>query len=293
MANVVIVCKMMTIRTIDTQQITAEVAKLCDQSCKILAPDTLKAFQKAFSLERSKLAKEILSDLLLNAEIARKKQIPICQDTGMCVIFVELGQDVRIVGGLLGDAIEEGVSRGYREGYLRKSIVSDPLFDRKNTQDNTPPVIHYDLVEGNTLKITVAPKGFGSENKSALKMLTPAQGIKGLKEFFIQTLKDSGPNACPPLLVGIGIGGTMEKSAILAKKAAIREIGSSNPHPKYAKLEEELTEMANALGIGPQGLGGDNTVFGVNIEWYPTHIAGLPVSININCNATRHASVLL
>ncbi|GAA7257412.1 hypothetical protein HpCK38_14960 [Helicobacter pylori] len=193
----------------------------------------------------------------------------------------------------MSEAIQKGVAQGYTQGYLRKSIVSDPLFERKNTQDNTPAVIHYDITEGDRLKITLAPKGFGSENKSSLAMLTPAQGVDGLKELFIQTLQNAGPNSCPPLLVGIGIGGSMEKCAILAKKAAIREIGSHNSHPKYAQLEDELLEMANAWGIGPQGLGGSVSAFGVNIEWYPIHIAGLPVAININCNAIRHKSIVL
>lgn len=279
-------------KTIQAQDITAEIVRLCEESCKIIPPDVLKAFKVAHDNETSPLGKEILGQLIENSQIALKKQIPICQDTGLCVIFVELGQEVRIEGGLLSEAIQKGVSLGYQKGFLRKSVVSDPLFDRKNTQDNAPAVIHYDLVGGQDLKITVAPKGFGSENKSALQMLTPAQGIAGLKEFFIKTLQNAGPNSCPPLLIGIGIGGTMEKASLLAKKAAVREIGSSNPDERYAKFEKELEELANSLGIGPQGLGGSTTVFGVNIEWYPTHIAGLPVAININCNAVRHKSIV-
>ncbi|ANV98133.1 fumarate hydratase [Helicobacter enhydrae] len=280
-------------KVIHTHTITQEVAKLCIQACKNVTKDVSQAFGVAYQQESSMLGKEILSQLIKNHQIAQEKQIPICQDTGMCVVFVDLGQEVQIQGGSLTDAIQQGVAQGYTQGYLRKSIVSDPVFARKNTQDNTPAVIHYNIVEGDSLSITLAPKGFGSENKSALQMLTPAQGLGGIKQFFIQTLQNAGPNSCPPLLIGIGIGGTMEQCAILAKKAAVREIGSHNKTPEYAELENELVLMANALGIGPQGLGGDTTVFGVNIEWYPTHIAGLPVAININCNAVRHKSITL
>lgn len=280
-------------REIEAQEISQSIAELCISATQVLSEDVKNAFSKAYIQESSILGKSIISQLIENAKIAQSKQIPICQDTGLCIVFVEIGQDVHIKGGLLGDAIQKGVAQGYTQGFLRKSIVNDPLFERKNTQDNTPAVIHYDIVEGDQLKITLAPKGFGSENKSSLAMLTPAQGIDGLKDLFIQTLENAGPNSCPPLLVGIGVGGSMEKCAILAKKAAIREVGSHNSHPQYAQLEDELLEMANALGIGPQGLGGKVTAFGVNIEWYPTHIAGLPVAININCNAIRHKSIVL
>ncbi|WP_300221388.1 fumarate hydratase [uncultured Helicobacter sp.] len=280
-------------REIEVQEISQSVAKLCISATQELSEDVKNAFSKAYNEESSLLGKSIISQLIENSQIAQKKRIPICQDTGLCVVFVEIGQDVHVQGGLLSEAIQQGVAQGYTQGYLRKSIVSDPLFERKNTQDNTPAVIHYDIVEGENLKITVAPKGFGSENKSALSMLTPAQGVEGIKEFFVDTLQKAGPNSCPPLLVGIGIGGSMEKCAILAKKAAIREVGSHNPHPKYAQLEDELLRVANDLGIGPQGLGGSVSAFGVNIEWYPTHIAGLPIAININCNAIRHKSILL
>ena len=280
-------------REIEVQEISQSVAKLCISATQELSEDVKNAFSKAYNEESSLLGKSIISQLIENSQIAQKKRIPICQDTGLCVVFVEIGQDVHVQGGLLSEAIQQGVAQGYTQGYLRKSIVSDPLFERKNTQDNTPAVIHYDIVEGENLKITVAPKGFGSENKSALSMLTPAQGGEGIKEFFVDTLQKAGPNSCPPLLVGIGIGGSMEKCAILAKKAAIREVGSHNPHPKYAQLEDELLRVANDLGIGPQGLGGSVSAFGVNIEWYPTHIAGLPIAININCNAIRHKSILL
>ncbi len=280
-------------REIEGQEISQSVAKLCIRATQELSEDLKNAFSKAYNEESSLLGKSIISQLIENSQIAQKKRIPICQDTGLCVVFVEIGQDVHVQGGLLSEAIQQGVAQGYTQGYLRKSIVSDPLFERKNTQDNTPAVIHYDIVEGENLKITVAPKGFGSENKSALSMLTPAQGVEGIKEFFVDTLQKAGPNSCPPLLVGIGIGGSMEKCAILAKKAAIREVESHNPHPKYAQLEDELLRVANDLGIGPQGLGGSVSAFGVNIEWYPTHIAGLPIAININCNAIRHKSILL
>lgn len=280
-------------REIEVQEISQSIAKLCISATQELSEDVKNAFSKAYNEESSLLGKSIISQLIENSQIAQKKRIPICQDTGLCVVFVEIGQDVHVQGGLLSEAIQQGVAQGYTQGYLRKSIVSDPLFERKNTQDNTPAVVHYDIVEGENLKITVAPKGFGSENKSALSMLTPAQGVEGIKEFFVDTLQKAGPNSCPPLLVGIGIGGSMEKCAILAKKAAIREVGSHNPHPKYAQLEDELLRVANDLGIGPQGLGGSVSVFGVNIEWYPTHIAGLPIAININCNAIRHKSILL
>lgn len=280
-------------REIEVEEISKNVAKLCITASQVFSKDVKVAFSKAYDQETSDLGKEIISQLIENSQIAQRKKIPICQDTGLCVVFVEIGQDVHIKGGLLGEAIQKGVAEGYTQGYLRKSIVSDPVFERKNTQNNTPAVIHYDIVGGENLKITVAPKGFGSENKSALCMLTPAQGLSGIKDFFIQTLKNAGPNSCPPLLVGVGIGGSMEKCAILSKKAAIREIGSCNPHPQYAQLENELLHIANDLGIGPQGLGGKVTAFGVNIEWYPTHIAGLPVAININCNAIRHKSIVL
>ena len=280
-------------REIEVQEISQSIAKLCISATQELSEDVKNAFSKAYNEESSLLGKSIISQLIENSQIAQKKRIPICQDTGLCVVFVEIGQDVHVQGGLLSEAIQQGAAQGYTQGYLRKSIVSDPLFERKNTQDNTPAVIHYDIVEGENLKITVAPKGFGSENKSALSMLTPAQGVEGIKEFFVDTLQKAGPNSCPPLLVGIGIGGSMEKCAILAKKAAIREVGSHNPHPKYAQLEDELLRVANDLGIGPQGLGGSVSAFGVNIEWYPTHIAGLPIAININCNAIRHKSILL
>lgn len=280
-------------KTITCQAITESVAKLCKEACYNVTPDMYAAFQKARESEVSPLGKDILGKILENADIAKSTHTPICQDTGMTVVFVELGQEVRIEGGYLEDAINEGVARGYTEGYLRKSVVGEPLFNRTNTKNNTPAVIHTRVVKGDSLKLKVCPKGFGSENKSVLKMLVPADGLEGVKKVFLEAVKLAGPNACPPMVIGVGIGGTMEKAAILAKQAAVRSVDSSNEHPDYAKLEQELLELACATGVGPQGLGGINTAVKVNIEWYPTHIAGLPVAININCHAARHADITL
>lgn len=280
-------------REIHYNDIVSSVAKLCIDACCIQTDDIKNAFNKAKDKESSPLGKSILEKLIENGKIAEKTFIPICQDTGMAVIFIELGQDVRIVGGYLEDAINEGVKEGYVGGYLRKSVVEEPLFERKNTTNNTPAVIHTRIVKGDKLNIKMAAKGFGSENKSILKMLVPADGIEGVKKVFTEAINLAGPNACPPLVVGVGIGGTMEKAAILAKMAAVREIGSHNQDERYAKLEDELLEIANNSGVGPQGLGGNTTAFAVNVEWYPTHIAGLPVAININCHAARHAHIEL
>lgn len=280
-------------KTITCQAITESVAKLCKEACYNVTPDMYAAFQKARESEVSPLGKDILGKILENADIAKSTRTPICQDTGMTVVFVELGQEVRIEGGYLEDAINEGVAQGYTEGYLRKSVVGEPLFNRTNTKNNTPAVIHTRVVKGDSLKLKVCPKGFGSENKSVLKMLVPADGLEGVKKVFLEAVKLAGPNACPPMVIGVGIGGTMEKAAILAKQAAVRSVDSSNEHPDYAKLEQELLELACATGVGPQGLGGINTAVKVNIEWYPTHIAGLPVAININCHAARHADITL
>lgn len=280
-------------KTITCQAITESVAKLCKEACYNVTPDMYAAFQKARESEVSPLGKDILGKILENADIAKSTHTPICQDTGMTVVFVELGQEVRIEGGYLEDAINEGVAQGYTEGYLRKSVVGEPLFNRANTKNNTPAVIHTRVVKGDSLKLKVCPKGFGSENKSVLKMLVPADGLEGVKKVFLEAVKLAGPNACPPMVIGVGIGGTMEKAAILAKQAAVRSVDSSNEHPDYAKLEQELLEIACATGVGPQGLGGINTAVKVNIEWYPTHIAGLPVAININCHAARHADITL
>ncbi|MGP1579456.1 MAG: fumarate hydratase [Wolinella sp.] len=280
-------------RIIACERITQAVAKLCKEACCYVTPDVYEAFKRAKKSEISPLGRDILEKILENADIAREKNMPICQDTGMSVVFVEIGQEVRIEGGYIEDAINKGVALGYTEGYLRKSVVAEPLFNRANTKDNTPAVIHTRIVPGDSLKLKVAPKGFGSENKSVLKMLVPADGLEGVKRVFLEAVKLAGPNACPPMVIGVGIGGTMEKAALLAKKAAVRSVDSRNEHPDYAKLEEELLEMACATGVGPQGLGGINTALKVNIEWYPTHIAGLPVAININCHAARHADITL
>ena len=280
-------------RIINVKDIREVVAKLCKQACYVVTPDLKAAFTKAQSSESSSLGKDILGKILQNAKLAEEGVAPICQDTGMTVVFVQIGQDVHIEGGYIEDAINEGIAEGYIEGYLRKSVVAEPLFERKNTTNNTPAVIHTRIVPGDKLKIKVAPKGFGSENKSVLKMLVPADGIEGVKKVFLEAVKYAGPNACPPLTIGVGIGGTMDKAALLAKEAAVRSVDSKNSDPRYAKLEDELLELACKTGVGPQGLGGDTTAVKVNVEWYPTHIAGLPVAININCHAARHADVEL
>ena len=280
-------------RIINVKDIREVVAKLCKQACYVVTPDLKAAFTKAQSSESSSLGKDILGKILQNAKLAEEGVAPICQDTGMTVVFVQIGQDVHIEGGYIEDAINEGIAEGYIEGYLRKSVVAEPLFERKNTTNNTPAVIHTRIVPGDKLKIKVAPKGFGSENKSVLKMLVPADGIEGVKKVFLEAVKYAGPNACPPLTIGVGIGGTMDKAALLAKEAAVRSVDSKNSDPRYAKLEDELLELACKTGVGPQGLGGDTTAVKVNVEWYPTHIAGLPVAININCHAASHADAEL
>lgn len=257
-----------------------------------LGRDMIEAFEKAQEKELSLTGKEIIEQLLNNARIAGEENVPMCQDTGYAVVFVELGQDVHIEGGLLEDAINEGVRRGYAEGYLRKSIVGHPL-ERVNTGDNTPAVIHLKLVPGDQMKITVAPKGGGSENMSAIKMLKPAEGVEGVKKFVLETVRAAGPNPCPPIIVGVGIGGTMEKAALIAKEALLRPVGMPSSKPEIAKLESELLENINALGIGPQGLGGICTALAVHIEVYPAHIASLPVAVNINCHVSRHKEAVL
>ena len=276
-------------RVVQAELISKTVSELCKQACYVVTPDMRAAFEKARENESSPIGKDILGKVLQNADLAQKRVAPICQDTGMAVVFVDLGQDVHIEGGFLEDAINEGVKDGYVGGYLRKSVVNDPIFERKNTTNNTPAVINVRIVRGDKIHIKVAPKGFGSENKSALKMLVPADGLEGVKKVFLDTVKLAGPNACPPMVIGVGIGGTMDKAALMAKYAAARDADSKNPDPRYAALEEELLELACKTGVGPQGLGGDTTAVKVNIEWYPTHIAGLPVAININCHAARHA----
>ena len=278
----------MSPRTVSSNDITELVERLCIEANCYLTEDISGCLRNCRIKERSPLGKEILDTLLENARIARDETAPICQDTGMTVVFLTIGQDVHVSGDSLEDAINEGVRRGYEKGYLRKSVVRDPL-DRVNTKDNTPAVIHYEIVPGDAFHITVAPKGFGSENMSGLKMLKPSQGVQGVKDFVIQTVSDAGANPCPPIIIGVGIGGTMEKSAYLSKKALLRPVGEKNPDPALAALEEELLESINRLGIGPAGFGGTTTALSVNILTYATHIAGLPVSVNIGCHATRHA----
>ena len=277
---------------IHVDQIIDEVRRMCIEANVNLPPDVCRALEKAVESEGNPTASSVLELLLENADIARNECIPICQDTGMAVFFVEVGQDCRIVGGGLTDAINEGVMQGYQAGYLRKSIVSDPL-ERLNTNDNTPAVIYYDIVPGEALVIHFSPKGFGSENMSQLKMLAPAEGVEGVKSFVVQVVREAGPNPCPPVVLGVGIGGTMDKAAVLAKKALFRPIGKRHPDPRIARLEEELLELINDLDIGPQGFGGRTTALGVSIETFPTHIAGLPVAVNVSCHVTRHLTARL
>lgn len=279
-------------REINTNQIIALVRRLCIDANCFLNKDIEAALRRGRENEDSALAADILSDILKNAEIARRDCVPICQDTGMAVFFLKLGQEVHITGGGLYDAINEGVRRGYADGYLRKSVVRDPL-RRTNTGDNTPAVIHTEIVEGDGFEITIAPKGFGSENMSAAKMLKPSDGVEGVKAFVIETVKAASGNPCPPIVVGVGIGGTLEKAALLSKKALLRKVDESNPDEYYAELEAVLLKQINELGVGPQGFGGKTTALGVNIEVFPTHIAGLPVSVNISCHVTRHLTARL
>jgi len=279
-------------KTIDVGKITETVERLCIDANYYLNDDIAESLKKSLSLEESGTGKLVLQQLIKNAEMAKNQKMAICQDTGMAVVFVDIGQDVHITGGNLTDAINEGVRRGYQNGYLRKSVVRNPI-DRVNTGDNTPAIIHYNIIEGDSLKITVAPKGFGSENMSALKMLKPSDGIEGVKDFVIDTVRKAGPNPCPPVVVGVGVGGTMEKAALLAKKALLRPINKRNNDSSIKNLEEELLERINKLGIGPAGLGGRVTALAVNVEIFPTHIAGLPVAVNINCHAARHAEAVL
>ena len=279
-------------REIEVSKITDVVAQMCIDANLELSSEMVDCIGKSKESEKGDLAKQILGQLQENMDIAKEDRIPICQDTGMAVFFVEVGQDVHITGGNLTDAINEGVRRGYTDGYLRKSVVADPLI-RENTKDNTPAIIHYDIVPGDKLKITVTPKGFGSENMSKLVMLKPADGIEGVKKVVIDAAKDAGPNACPPFVIGVGIGGDFELVAKLAKKALTREPGSHNGILYVADLENELLASINSLGIGPAGLGGDTTALAVNIETYPTHIAGLPVAVNMCCHVDRHKTVIM
>lgn len=280
------------IRTVQTEIITETIKKMCIEANYSLSSDMVKAMRKAEEKEESVLGKQILAQLQDNLEIAASDMIPICQDTGMAVVFLEVGQDVHFEGGSFEDAVNEGVRRGYTEGFLRKSVVGDPIL-RENTKDNTPAVIHTRIVEGDRVKITVAPKGFGSENMSRVFMLKPAEGLEGVKNAILTAVKDAGPNACPPLVVGVGIGGTFEKCALMAKKALTREVGKHSDIPYVRKLEEEMLEKINCLGIGPGGLGGTVTALAVNVNTYPTHIAGLPVAVNICCHVNRHTVCFL
>lgn len=274
-------------RTIHTEEIISNIRQMCVEANHMLTPDMQKALECAVTDEKSPIGQKVLGQLQDNLQIAQEDTIPICQDTGMAVVFLEIGQDVHFEGGSLTDAINEGVRQGYVDGYLRKSVVKDPLI-RENTKDNTPAVIHYDLVPGDKVKITVAPKGFGSENMSRIFMLKPADGIEGVKNAILTAVKDAGPNACPPMVVGVGIGGTFEKCALLAKKALTRPVNERSSIPYVKELEEEMLTTINRLGIGPGGLGGSTTALAVNIDTYPTHIAGLPVAVNICCHVNRH-----
>ncbi len=276
-------------RTIEVSQVTQAIRDMCIEANHFLSEDMREAFEKAVKQEESPVGKKVLEQLEENLSIAAQDMIPICQDTGMAVIFMKIGRDVHFTGGSLEEAIQEGVRRGYTEGYLRKSVVGDPLI-RENTNDNTPAVIHYEIVEGDQAEITLAPKGFGSENMSRIFMLKPADGIEGVKEAVLTAVRDAGPNACPPMVVGVGIGGTFEKCALMAKKALTRNLNVRSEIPYVKELEEELLEKINSLGIGPGGLGGRVTALGVNIETYATHIAGLPVAVNICCHVNRHVT---
>ena len=275
------------VRSVNVELLTENIKEMCIQANHFLTPDMDKAMRAAHEIETKPLAKQILGQLLENLDIAGEDMIPICQDPGMAVVFLRVGQDVHFEGGSVEDAVNEGVRQGYQEGYLRKSVVGDPLL-RVNTKDNTPAIIHYEIVPGDQVEITVAPKGFGSENMSKICMLKPADGVEGVKEAIVNAVKEAGPNACPPVVVGVGIGGTFEKSAILAKKALTREIGVHSELPHVKELEEELLAKINEIGLGPAGLGGDTTALAVNINTYATHIAGLPVAINICCHVNRH-----
>lgn len=275
------------IRTIRVEEITKNIKEMCIEANHFLSPDMAEAMKCAEKNEEAPLGKQILEQLQENLKIAGEDMIPICQDTGMAVVFLEIGQDVHLEGGALEDAVNEGVRQGYVEGYLRKSVVGDPLI-RENTKDNTPAVLHTRIVDGDQVKIKVAPKGFGSENMSRVFMLKPAEGIEGVKNAVLTAVKDAGPNACPPMVVGVGIGGTFEKCALMAKEALTREVGSHSEIEYVKELEEELLTKINNLGIGPGGLGGTTTALAVNINTYPTHIAGLPVAVNICCHVNRH-----
>ncbi|KEI94847.1 fumarate hydratase [Clostridium botulinum] len=279
-------------REISVNTIKKVVKKLCIEANYYLPKDVDDKIVQCREVETWNIAREVLQTIEENIHIARKENIPLCQDTGMACIFIEMGQDVHVIGGSLEDAVNEGVAEGYNEGYLRKSIVSDPI-ERINTGDNTPAVIYYNIVQGDKIKITVAPKGFGSENMSKIAMLKPADGLEGIKKFILDVVKEAGPNPCPPIVIGVGIGGTFDKCAYLSKKALLRSIDLRNKNKFYKDLEEELLEKINSLGIGPQGFGGKTTALAVNIETFPTHIAGLPVAVNVSCHVTRHKEEII
>ena len=279
-------------REINVQQITDVVERLCIEANTYLPSDVKCAIKTCRACEDGEIAKGVLDNIIENFEIADTEHVPICQDTGMACVFLEIGQDVHLVGGNLTDAINEGVRRGYTNGYLRKSVVADPV-RRGNTGDNTPAMIYTEIVDGDQIKITLGPKGFGSENMSAIRMFKPSAGLQGIKDFILETVETAGPNPCPPIVIGVGIGGTFDKAALLAKKALMRPLDTHNPDPYYAELEDEMLEKVNQLGIGPQGFGGKTTAIGLNIETLPTHIAGMPCAININCHVTRHKSEVI
>lgn len=280
----------MNIRQIKAETVTETVKQLFLDCNYFIGKDIMTALEKARENEKSKVGKSVLTQIIENDKLAAKEEVPLCQDTGMAILFVEYGDKVVIEDGSFEDAVNEGVRQAYKDGYLRKSVVNDPVFDRLNTKDNTPAIIHTRIVKGDKIKITAGGKGFGSENMSAIKMLTPSYGIEGVKKFILDTVRTAGPNPCPPIVVGVGIGGTFERCAQLAKKATFREIETYNEDERYAKLEDELLESINKMGFGPAGLGGTTTAIGVNIETSPTHIAGMPVAVNICCHAARHAS---
>lgn len=279
-------------RKIDVSEVTKIIRRLCIEANYYCSEDILNALRKEKALESSPIGENILGQILDNAQIAKEKKMPICQDTGMAIVFLTVGQEVFFEGGNIEDAVHEGVRQGYTDGYLRKSVVNDP-FDRVNTGDNTPAIIHYEIVPGNQVKIEVAPKGFGSENMSLIHMLKPADGIEGAKRVILETVDRAGGNACPPMIIGVGIGGSFEKSALLAKKSLLREVDEHSDIAYVKELEIELLDKINQLGIGPQGLGGRTTALAVHVETYPTHIAGLPVAVNISCHVTRHAKEVL
>lgn len=283
----------MEIRTISAETVTAAVKKLFMDCNYFIGKDIMNALENAEKSETSPVGKSVLSQIIENDKIAAKEEIPLCQDTGMAVLFVEYGDKVAIENGSFDEAVNEGVRQAYGDGYLRKSVVADPVFDRVNTKDNTPAIIHTKIVIGNQIKITAGGKGFGSENMSAIKMLTPSYGVEGVKQFILDTVRSAGPNPCPPIVVGVGIGGTFEHAAQLAKKATFLPIDTHNEDERYAALEDELLEKINKMGFGPAGLGGNTTALGVNIETSPTHIAGMPVAVNICCHAARHASTII